>query len=67
MAHPQGMTGLHLRPNTLAGQPVMILVDYGDAGTITSPIIVKTMNMEAAREFVRRMNAAMNVTESLTE
>lgn len=56
MAHPEGMTGLHLRPNAIKGKPVFLLVDFGPKGTITSPVIIKTLNPAEAQEFLNHMN-----------
>lgn len=54
--HPQGMTGLDLRPNKVKGEPVFLLVDFGPEGTITSPQIVKTLTAIQAQAFLNRMN-----------
>lgn len=55
--HPKGMIGLDLRANSVDGRPVFILVDFGPPGTLTSPNVLKTLEVDEARNFVRLANA----------
>lgn len=55
--HPSGMTGLDLRANRLDGVNVFFLVDFGPAGTLTSPQVLKQLSIQEARDFVARVNS----------
>ncbi len=59
MAHPEGMTGIDIRPNTINGRPVLLVVDFGPAGTITSPQIKATLDRDAV---VKLLAVAGHVT-----